>query len=281
MNKKRFLIAALLIILVVVLAVWLLPSLQSQQTEVCRVPKNNPDTLFGIDYETDALPITSDGYASQLISHSAYKLSYNKDYKVPNWVFYELLREELEGNNPRKDNFRSDPLVAVDESATLSDYRNSGYDRGHIAPAADFSWDATAKDESFYLSNMCPQTPSFNRGIWKRLEDQVRAWAYRDSAVCVVAGPVLPDTLCGEFRSIGSGQVFVPELFYKVVFSVFAEKPRMIAFVMPNEKSNADLQMFVVSVDSVERLTQLDFFPILPDSIENVLESSVDINDWF
>lgn len=280
MNKRRLII--LLLVLVVLIVVWLLPTLKSQSPAICTVQQETSVVdLSSIDYETEALPIISSGCASQHITHSAYTLSYNKDYKVPNWVFYELLREELAGEAERSNKFRQDPFVASNESATLKDYQKSGYDRGHIAPAADFNWNSEAKDESFFLTNMCPQHPSFNRGIWKSLEEQVRGWAVRDSAICVVAGPILPIDNAGNFHTIGVGQVVVPALFYKIVFSAFKEKPSMIGFVMPNEKSNADLQSFAVSVDSIERLTQIDFFPILPDNLENEIESLVDLNDWF
>lgn len=282
MNKRILIILLLVFVVLIVVMLWFLPTLKSQSPAICAMQQEAAVVdLFSIDYETEALPVISSECASQHITHSAYTLSYNKDYKVPNWVFYELLREELVGEAERSNKFRQDPFVVSNESATLKDYQKSGYDRGHIAPAADFNWNVKAKDESFFLSNMCPQHPSFNRGIWKSLEELVRDWSVRDSAICVVAGPVLPIDKTGEFHSIGEGRVYVPTLFYKIVFSAFREKPCMIGFVMPNEKSNANLQSFVVSVDSIERLTQIDFFSILPDNLENEIEFFVDLNDWF
>lgn len=278
MNRRKVIIIILLILLVV-LVIWLLP-LKSQPKVDCGTSTTNVSLSF-INYEEEALPILIGDKTSQLINHSAYKLSYNKDYKVPNWVFYELLREELNGEAERSNKFRPDPFISSLESASLKDYQKSGYDRGHIAPAADFNWNSEAKDESFFLSNMCPQTPSFNRGIWKRLEEQVRDWAARDSAICVVAGPVLPFSAIEEYQSIGTGRVIVPKLFYKVILSAFRNKPCMIGFVMPNDNTIDNLQSFAVSIDSIESLTQIDFFSILPDTLENKLESSFDLNDWF
>ncbi len=241
------------------------------------------EILLKFDAVSDStvLPVLLYNYASQVIEHEGYTISYNKDYKVANWVCYELLREELEGKAKRSDRFVPDPQVPKAESATLSDYRKSGFDRGHIAPAADFNWNATAKDETFYLSNMCPQAPSFNRGIWKNLEAAVRGWAVRDSAIWVVSGPVLPQSDTVEYATIGAGCVIVPTLFYKIILAAIDEEPRAIAFVMPNEKSTAPLWDFAVTVDSVERLTQMDFFSLLPDSIENRVEERFCIEYWF
>lgn len=244
------------------------------------IVSGDTQVVYEFDADEDMLPLLNEGCASQIISHTAYTLSYNGQYKVPNWVCYELTREELEGDASRSNRFVPDPDVAPAESATLSDYSKSGFDRGHIAPAADFNWSKQAKDESFYLSNMAPQRPSFNRGIWKRLEDRVRFWADRDSAICVVAGPVLPAS-GDEYERIGTNQVLVPELFYKVVACFTSEGARAVAFVMPNEGSDEEIWHYAVSVDSVEHLTGIDFFYTLPDSIECAIEQSYTLSDWF
>lgn len=240
-----------------------------------------PD-LRGICYEEAALPELQYSCASQLVVHEGYRLSYNADYKVPNWVFYELTRNELNGGVRRSDKFCPDPDISSAQSASLDDYRRSGYDRGHIAPAADFSWGSTAMDESFYLSNMCPQKHAFNAGVWKVLEDNVRGWAQRDSAICIAAGPVLtPAGMSGPIETIGKGEVLVPQYFYKVVLSPFGERPKAIGFVMPNAKSARPVSSFAVSVDSVERLTMIDFFSVLPDEVETAIEAEFSLEDWF
>ncbi len=245
-------------------------------------PSGSCPDLRGICYEEAALPELQYSCASQLVVHEGYRLSYNADYKVPNWVFYELTRSELNGGIRRSDKFSPDPDIASAQSASLDDYRRSGYDRGHIAPAADFSWGSTAMDESFYLSNMCPQKHAFNAGVWKVLEDNVRGWAQRDSAICVAAGPVLtPAGMSGLIETIGKGEVFVPQYFYKVVLSPFGEYPKAIGFVMPNEKSTRPVSSFAVSVDSVERLTMIDFFSVLPDEVETAIEAEFSLEDWF
>jgi len=260
--------------------------------EPSRAKKSQPESpsssvgglsvLRKIRYEETAIPELQYSCASQLVVHEGYRLSYNADYKVPNWVFYELTCGELSGDVRRSDKFCPDPEVPIAQSAQLGDYRRSGYDRGHIAPAADFSWSGTAMDESFYFSNMCPQKHAFNAGIWRVLEDVVRGWAQRDSAICIAAGPVLtPAGLSDPVETIGHGGVIVPQYFYKVVLSPFGDRPKAIGFVIPNGKSSRPVAAYAVTVDSVERLTMIDFFSVLPDEIETAIESEFRLEDWF
>ncbi len=238
--------------------------------------------------ERDLLPRFMHEYRSQVIRHTGYVVSYNADYKVPNWVLYELNYAETLGNMPRNNCFDVDPEVPEREMAQLTDYRNSGYDRGHMAPNADLNWDRQAQDECFYLSNMCPQGHDFNAGIWLDLESQVREWAERDSAITIVCGPVLPRTAqqASRMKKIGKGRVLVPEYFYKVLLVPFDGEPRAIGFIMPNHnekvgRRNRPLSDYAVTVDSVESLTGIDFFPALPDRVENKIESSYNLNIWF
>lgn len=203
-----------------------------------------------------------------VICHQHYCFSYSEEHEQAEWVMYELTAEEAAGGYARTDDFRPDPLVASG-SAQLSDYRGSGYDRGHLAPAADMSFSPTAISESFYLSNMSPQDPSFNRGGWRKLEGLCRAWALEDGEVYVVTGPVLSRTR----GKIGGSGVSVPAYYYKIVFDIDEDGARSIAFLMPNASIRGNLNQYVVSVDSLEALTGLDFFPALPDNLENQLEA--------
>jgi endonuclease G, mitochondrial len=213
----------------------------------------------------------------QVISHAAYSLSYNENYEQADWVSYTLTRENLiNKENMRRDNFKPDPKVKTG-SAHPDDYKKSGYDRGHLAPAADFSWSETAMDESFYMSNMSPQVPSFNRGIWKKLEDQVRTWALENQRVFIVTGPILEKDL----PTIGKNNVAVPKYYYKVILDIDEPDIKGIAFIMPNSGSNETLAKYSVSIDSIEKLTSINFFPLLPDSIEEKVEKKVDIKLWF
>lgn len=213
----------------------------------------------------------------EVITHTGYTLSYNEEYELPSWVAYELTREEVTTIAvERNDNFREDESVTTG-SATLSDYRKSGYDRGHMAPAADFRWSAESMNDTFYLSNMCPQTHSFNAGIWSDLESAVRSIAYEDEVIYVVTGPVLTD---GPYKTIGQNNVAVPNYFYKVILDYKDPVIKAIGFILPHENSKESLSYFAVTVDEVEEITGIDFFPSLPDEIEEVVESSVDPSLW-
>jgi endonuclease G len=179
----------------------------------------------------------------------------------------------VNGSQSRTDNFRPDPHVSS-HSATLADYNASGYDRGHLCPAGDMKLNKTAMSETFYMSNMSPQAPSFNRGIWKKLEAIVRQWALDEGTIHVATAGILT----GSAGHIGSNAVSIPEYYYKVVYA--PEAGKMIAFILPNKKSSAPIQSYIVSADKVEQLTSIDFFPQLDDSIENKLEAQSDASQW-
>jgi len=211
----------------------------------------------------------------QIINHYAYSLCYSEPYEQAEWVAYYLTKGKVYGTVKRTNNFRTDPKVKTG-SATLADYKGSGYDRGHLAPAADMKWSATAMSESFYMSNMSPQTPGFNRGIWKRLEQLVRTWAVEYEEIHVVTGPVLK----GDFRSIGPNQVSVPEYYYKVVLEYKKPELKGIGLILANTNSKKPLRNYAVTIDYVESITGIDFFVDLPDNIEEEIESNLNLNKW-
>lgn len=184
-------------------------------------------------------------------------------------------KKETEKAFDRTDEFIPDPAVSTG-TATVGDYLKSGYDRGHLAPAADMGWSQQAMAESFYFSNMSPQVPGFNRGIWKNLEEQVRTWAKAYDSIYVVTGPVLKDGLV----QIGSNGVSIPKYYYKVILDNTGGDAKAIGFLMPNEASKEPLEKFAVSVDQVEQETGIDFFNKLPDSRENAFEKEVCIPCW-
>lgn len=218
---------------------------------------------------------TSSTQPSQIVNYEGFTLSFNSNMHVPNWVVWELTGEEVAGTFPRKDNFRGDDNVKG--SAEKWDYSYSGYDRGHMAPAADMKWSKKAMDESFYMTNMCPQAKSLNTGAWKRLEEKCRQWAEIDGSIIIVCGPVLTDPI-EEY--IGDSKVAVPQRFFKVILSPYADEPRGIGFIMPNSKVPGGMQASAVSIDEVERITGLDFFSSLPDDIENKVESQCKFHYW-
>ena len=228
------------------------------------------------DGTIEGLELPSPVPGEQIITHTGYTLSYNEEYELPSYVAYELTKAEVLGGGDREDAFREDPDVRTG-SAELSDYRGSGFDRGHMAPAADFKWSAEAMSDTFFLSNMAPQDPSFNRGIWADLEAVVRTMAYENESIYIVTGPVLTD---GPYETIGDNEVAVPKRFYKVVLDYTDPDIKAIGFVLPNEGSDKALQSFAMSVDDVEEITGLDFYPRLPDDAEAMIESSFDTSDW-
>lgn len=208
------------------------------------------------------------------VNHQYYILSYNEDTEQANWVLYKLTSDMLAGETERDGNFRNDPLVAT-KSASTKDYTNSGYDRGHLCPAADMKFNEKAMYESFYMSNISPQLPGFNRGIWKELETQVRDWARGKDSLYIVTGPIFDETV----ESIGTNKVRIPVAFYKILYG--PEKKEMIAFNMPNKASESPLETFTSTVDNLEEITGIDFFSQLPDNMEEQLESKVNTADWF
>ena len=180
------------------------------------------------------------------------------------------------GIYPRSNNFRPDPDLPQGERAELKDYRRSGYDRGHMAPAAAMKWDQQAMSESFLLSNVAPQGPRFNRGIWRVLEKKVRDWTTQRGELYVVTGPIY---VWNETETIGPDQVSIPTHFYKVIFDPV--RIEAIAFILPNQKLNSDdLPTFIVSVDQVEAETGLDFFSEIEDNVEDLVEAMVQVGLW-
>jgi len=212
----------------------------------------------------------------EIVQHTGYTLSYNEEHEQANWVAYVLTADETNSaNNPRTNKFLEDPLVTTKSASTI-DYENSGYDRGHLAPAEDMAWSATSEKESFYYSNMSPQVPAFNRGVWKRLEELIRYWSTVYDSIYIVTGPVLKENL----PTIGPDKVSVPEYYYKVILEYNSKGTKGIGFVLKNEASAATLKSFAVSIDSVEHLTGIDFFPKLPDDQENKIEANPAIDQW-
>lgn len=209
-----------------------------------------------------------------IVKHSGYSVSYSHTFRQANWVAYQLTKLETVKLFDRSDKFIADPLIMGTDNE--KDYVGSGYDRGHLAPAADLSYSKITMDESFYYSNMSPQLPGFNRGVWKRLEDLTRDWAVEYDSLYIIVGPVLQDSL----KTIGEHKIAVPNYYYKVILDYHTSEMKMIGFLFKNESSSESLQKFALPIDSVELITGIDFFPILSDEVEKKLESSVCLTCW-
>lgn len=221
------------------------------------------------------IPKTVGKRDEMVIRHLGYTVSYNNFYKTPNWVAWELTRQETEGDEERTNKFLPDPELP-EPRVTTSDYTRSGYDRGHMAPAADMKWSSRAMKESFYMSNISPQLPGLNRGSWKKLEDRCRRWAAAGGTYYIVAGPVFSDA---PAKHIGTGRVAVPGGFFKVIYTDVGGKPRAAGFLFDNVEGKTAGER-IVTVDAVERLTRYDFFPDLPDATEKKVEATVNAALW-
>lgn len=222
------------------------------------------------------IPTAPAGLAEELIAHSGFTLSYNYRHRIPNWVAWNLTAEEVEGTVPRAGGFKTDPSVRGTQ-ADDSDYRNSGWDRGHMAPAADMKWSRQSMLESFYLSNVCPQNQNLNRGDWKDLEELCRELAKRYGNVWIACGPIVGQAVHGR---IGSSRVTVPDAFYKVLLIRHNGKYEGIGFLFKNEAGSRNLSFYARTIDQIEQLSGIDFFPQLPDPVEEQVESRKDLRPW-
>jgi endonuclease G, mitochondrial len=266
MKKKMFLFTLLL--LVVVATFFFFFNMKNENVKTIAYKTHPNGEMLCKDY-----PSTHDN--GQKISHKGFTLQYNEPCEQAEWVMYVLTRRMVrEGHIKRHDHFREDPDISSGSSVP-GDYQKSGYDKGHLCPAADMEWSEQTMDETFYMSNMSPQKPAFNRGIWKKLEEQVREWAVENDSLVVITGPVLT----GHLKTIGKkNKVSVPLLYYKVVADISYPTYKIIAFVMKNENSDHSIYDYAVSADSVEKLTGIKFFPDVKE-IEQI-ETKYDINLW-
>jgi len=248
--------------------------LGSDESEIAE-PGAGPGEPALPEITDDFLPTSTTG---EVIKHSYYALSYSERHEQAEWVAYELTRESLYiPNVERTGNFRPDPKVRK-ASASIRDYKGSGYDRGHLVPAGDMAFSRDAMSETFYMSNMSPQIRNFNSGVWRELEENIRDWGKKFKHLYIVTGPVLTE---GIRDQIGGNDVSVPELYYKVLLDLSEPEIKAIAFLIPNEVSTKHLSEFAVSINRVEELTGIDFFPkLLRDGEEEELESMNDIRLW-
>ena len=221
--------------------------------------KCNGHVAFGIPGEED-----------QLLCREGYAVGYDYDRKIPSWVAYRLTPDSVNKKFKRSNKFKPDAEIPVKHRSTLSDYKSSGYDRGHMAASATVDSSFNAMVESFLLSNMTPQLPGLNRQGWRYLESYIREWTNERKELYVVTGVLFE----GEYGVIGNG-VHVPTHFYKVVFD--SAGMDAIAFIVPHRKiSKSELPAFIVSVDEVELRSGFDFNSLLDDAVEDDIEDDVE-----
>lgn len=220
-------------------------------------------------------PVALDTSALVRIYHRAYTVAFQTHWHQPRWVAYQLTRTEVGGGEPRR-KFTPDPAIA---SMTALDayYKNSGFDRGHLAPAADMAFDNEAMKQSFYFSNVSPQVPSFNRGIWKQLEERVRSWAARYDSLYIATGPLF----LREDTAYVKGYLPVPTHFYKALLVHSQGRWQAVAFCLPQSATGSESYwLYSLTVDSLQSVSGLDFFSLLPDELEYPAEHRVDLQFW-
>ena len=234
------------------------------------------DTTLPVIIEKDSFNYLPTSTTGQVVKHHYYTLSYNEKYENAEWVAYSLSPKQLSKRQIERPRFVRDPLVKT-RSAHYKNYYPNGYEKGHLLPAADRRFSIDAFDETFYTSNVSPMDHYFNSGIWNQLEKQVRYWTKRYGKLYIVTGGILQPGL----ERIGRERVAVPDYFYKIVLDYKnPKKARLIGFLVPHKDLQEDLKDFVVPVDSIEKLTGIDFFPALPDTMENQLEASKHPEQW-
>jgi endonuclease G len=220
---------------------------------------------------TVGLPV---GVNDTLVMYDAFGVHFNSERGIANCAAYELVRSELNGAVERSGEFLQD--LGVKGCPSPEDYAGCGLDRGHLVPAADLKWNEDAMRQSFLMTNICPMHKALNEGGWAKLEEKVREWTARDSALVVFTGPIVSD---GD-TALAGGRVKVPSAYFKVVMAPCVKPMRAIAFIYPNSHSGGRLRQYAVSVDEVESRTGLDFFPTLPVDEQQRIESPVNLDAW-
>lgn len=226
-------------------------------------------------YNRLELAATPSSLPSQIKDYAGFTVSFNADNHTPNWVGWELLGTETEGDVPRGKKFWKDETL--EGCPDTRDYTNSGYDRGHMCPAADNKLNMEMMEDCFVMANICPQDHALNNGAWKTLEKKECLWAQRDSCIVIVAGPIYTGS---DRQRIGDEGVRVPSAFFKVMAAPYLDEPRGIGFIYPNMTAPGNMQNYSMTIDEVEKITGYDFFYNLPDDIENEIESKAVFRVW-
>jgi endonuclease G len=231
------------------------------------------------DLQARGIPKLEPG--EELITHPGHILVYDQKHKQPKWVAHIATPDLISGNLARIDSFLPDPLVKGGTAVT-TDYWYSGYDRGHLVPSADMRWNQDALAATYLYSNISPQLPELNRESWAELEDWVRRYVnFSKSRVFVVTGPVLRDGLPIMEKANRENDVSIPEQFYKVVVDLDSDSPKGIAFLQANGKNEYPTISYAVPIDSVERITGIDFFENLDDALEDKIEAMREPKAWY
>ena len=264
-NRNKHTLANFILTIVILIAIVIVTAAKGTEEE----PKQEPAVSVELPQ------CTLSNISEKIVQHTGYTVSFNSNWNIPNWVAYELTKEEVAGDEPRSQHFVPDPEIK--NCPTTDDYKNSGYDRGHMAPAGDMKWSETAMKESFYLSNICPQNHNLNSGDWKSLEEHLRTMATQYDKVYIACGPIVstsPKTIGSEHK------VTVPAAFFKAVLRHKGDSWSAIGFMFANEAGHKSLSTYAMSIEDLQIITDIDFFYNLPDEIEEKVEASYSLKDW-
>ena len=243
---------------------------ERKTAETDRVPSSSNVTMM-------ELPAPLKDRSEQILKRTGFTISYNKARRVPNWVAWHLTKSHTYGSAKRNEEMFLPDDAVPSPRATDNDYYNSRYDRGHMCPAGDNKWNKEAMRESFLFTNTCPQNHGLNKNAWNDLEIQCRQWAREYGSIDIACGPIFYGR--GEQKTIGSNKVWVPDAFFKVVLCRKGT-PKALGFIYHNRGGSQTMSDCVCTVDEVEELTGIDFFPSLADHIEDKVEAKARLADW-
>lgn len=253
------------------------------------------EKLEGLKLERIQLQLEEIGYpkpmpGDELIKHAAFTLSFVPVYKQPRWVAHIITPDIINGTVSRTNDFRFDSSITAGSSEEADYFLKStvngkivydgfGYDRGHLAPSADFRWSQRALSESYFYSNMSPQLSDFNRGGWGELEDAIRGYLYnnKNTNLYIVTGPIFSNDM--NLIERGKNKLPIPKRFFKIAIDL--QYKRAIGFIMPNAVITQPLPSYALSIDSIEVITGLNFFNKIPPALQDSLERLNDTKDWF
>ncbi len=280
--KRSYIIFAALLILIILAFIFLFKSNNTNKETKTAEPKKVATTQQKTEVGIEVLPSKLENLelpkvigGDMFIKKKGLTLVYSEAYEQPVWVAYTLTPEKLIKRANRADSFKADREVTTG-TATNKDYSRSGYDKGHMAPAADMAYSPAVMNESFLFSNVSPQKPQFNRGIWKDLEEDTRSWCRQFGELYITTGPIFTKII----ERIGPNKVAVPASYFKAILVYSQNQYWAIGFIMPNEGTNKPISSFIVPIDSIEKVSGLDLYHNLPDSIEAEVESARRLPRW-
>lgn len=206
--------------------------------------------------------------APLVIDHEGYTLAYDGRLRGASWVYEELTQASLKNTTDRsKFDFMEDPKIPSHLRSTKQDFAGSGYDRGHLRPAANGKASDSAMHDTFYLSNISPQHPQLNRHYWLKLEKHVRDLTTSFDTVYVITGPLFLSQKMDDgkryvqYEVIGENEVAVPTHFFKVIHAKKGKTLQTEAYIIPNKpiKQETPLRSFSATLEKVEKVAGISF----------------------